>query len=257
MNIINYYCLFLHWWGLFASIAVSAIIAMTFYLIRRSLCVYVDESIKRSFSKEADESRAKRKEDLEYIRGEIVRITDRATNFHQWEYDVLPKAWRKLRVAHGAVAESLSTFSRSEDLTRMSPEELRNFLELKKVDKSHLDSILNSKDQSAAYANYSMFQIFDNSNKCIRKFINYMILNDVFIDECLKHKMMSVGEALKGIANERQGMFRSQDELRDFRSAQAGLADIAPRIVEIETDVRLRMRVIQNPPSTNAAQPLD
>ena len=101
--------------------------------------------IEDRFSKELEEFRSKKQVELETLRTEFGRETerlkadlnrfaDRATRFHGREYEVLPEAWGLMNRAFGAASNACAAFQQHPDLDRMRPAQFSDWLEQMTLD---------------------------------------------------------------------------------------------------------------------------
>src|SRR5258705_7550804 len=81
------------------------------------------------FDKQLEAFKHEQQVEIERLKFSISAQLDRATKLHQREFDVLPKAWGKLKDAHGIISELVSRGKTITDLNPMSDPQREDFLE--------------------------------------------------------------------------------------------------------------------------------
>lgn len=105
--------------------------------------------IQRLFDRDLEELRAAKGQELERLRADISRLMDRATKFHEREYEVLPEAWGLLNTAHGAVFEAVSSFQQYPDFNKMTNAELEDYIEVSDLMKHQKDILRKFRRQES------------------------------------------------------------------------------------------------------------
>ena len=118
--------------------------------------------IEDRFSKELEAFKAAKQVELERLRidyareterlkADLNRFADRASRFHSREYVVLPEAWGLMNKAHGAAASAISALQRYPDLDRMGPSEFAAWLEKSDLEKYEKDQLISKSEKNPVY----------------------------------------------------------------------------------------------------------
>lgn len=81
-----------------------------------------------TFDKRLDAYRHERDKDMERLRFEIAKLTDRSVNLHHREFDVIPNVWAKLLDAYHHTGSAVSPLQSYPNLDTMTPAQLDDFL---------------------------------------------------------------------------------------------------------------------------------
>jgi hypothetical protein len=147
--------------------------------------------------------------EIERLKFSISAQLDRATKLHQREFDVLPKAWRKLKDAHGIISELVSRGQILTDLNAMtSNAQLEDFLSASPLADWQRDLVRAAPDKTAAYRNQYEPHRIGRAKKASAKFYKYFQRNGIFIRPSIKEKFDKVDELMLDALTEHQLNFQ-------------------------------------------------
>ena len=87
------------------------------------------EGIRHEHTRAIEALRGDQSRGLEHLKGEVSASLNRITKLHQYEFDVLPEAWRLLHVAVGELQAAAGTgIINIVDVAAMNSQQLEGFL---------------------------------------------------------------------------------------------------------------------------------
>lgn len=157
--------------------------------------------IEDHFAKELEAFKAEKQIELEKLRtdygreterlkADLNRFADRASRFHVREYEVLPEAWGLMNKAFGTASSAISAFQHHIDLDRMGVDQFTTWLEQSGLEQYQRQVLSNSNEKNSHYVKIVTARSITDAQWATTEFMNYIILNGVFIDEPLSEKMM-------------------------------------------------------------------
>jgi hypothetical protein len=202
--------------------------------------------LKAQFDKDLAAFTASKDQELERLRAEIGRLADRATRFHEKEYEVLPAAWGLLNRAHGAVGDAVSGLQRLPDLDRMTDPSFAEFLQesdLLDSEKAELRAAAMGQ-RGRVYSKMRRWKSIANAGREQAEFQNYVILNGIFIEDSIAEKMGEAANKLRmSVVTQR---IAEQDGAGSmFQASQDAFDQVANLVAEIKADVKARLWTIQ------------
>lgn len=221
--------------------------------------------IEDHFSKELEAFKAEKQVELEKLRTEygreterlkadLNRFADRASRFHVREYEVLPEAWGLMNKAYGAVSSAIAAFQETDDLNRMSQPQFAAWLEASGLEQYQKDELNSVPDKNQHYMNLRSWKQISEAKQTAIEFVNYVILQGVFIDESLSHKMMEAGKNMhfaiisRSMAERMNGQSYVAGQ-RDFRQqAQDEIQAVEQVVLEVKQTIREHLSDIQLAP---------
>lgn len=211
--------------------------------------------IEDHFSKELEAFKAEKQVELEKLKTEygreterlkadLNRFADRASRFHVREYEVLPEAWGLMNKAFGAASSVASSFQQHPDLDHMDQSQFAAWLEqsgLEQYQKNELSSTTQKNEHYMTLRNWKQIAVADKS---AIEFINYVILQGVFIDEPLSQKMMEAGQNMRkaiisrSMAERLKGSSYSEGQTDFGQKAVEEIQAIEPVVLDVKKEVR-------------------
>jgi hypothetical protein len=160
--------------------------------------------------------------EIERLKLSVSAQLDRATRLHQREFDVLPKAWGKLKDAYGLAVELVSRGQAFPDLNSMtSNEQLEDFLKSSSLADWQRDLVRAATDKTEAYRNQYEPHRIGRAKRASAKFYQYFQRNGIFIRPSIKGKFDKVDELILNALTEKQSnfqhgfrLFEASDKLR-------------------------------------------
>ncbi|WP_146620059.1 hypothetical protein [Acuticoccus sediminis] len=110
-----------------------------------------DKWISSKFEKELEYYKHNNTKEIEKLRFEINSLMDRAVRFKTREFDVLSEAWSKAWEAYRSALHFTSPIKRRADITKMDPNELKNYLNTENLHEYLKNKILNSENPGKEY----------------------------------------------------------------------------------------------------------
>lgn len=135
------------------------------------------EAFKAEKNRELEELKGEYQRQTERLKSEIARLLDRAVKFNTKEYEVLPKAWELLNVAHSWVHTILSSLREAPDIFNMPSSHFDEFLEkveLRQVEKDELRDLHQNRDSSigSAYGRMRDWRELNLAMKAVAEYQN-------------------------------------------------------------------------------------
>ena len=124
------------------------------------------------FDKQMEAFRHEQRVEIERLKFNISAQLDRATKLHQREFEVLPKAWGKLKDANGLISELVSRGKIITDLNAMSDPQREDFLGRSPLAEWQRDLVRAAKDKTDAYRNQIEPFRIGRARKATRDFIS-------------------------------------------------------------------------------------
>jgi hypothetical protein len=200
--------------------------------------------IKAQFDKDLEAFKASKNQELERLRAEISRFADRASRFHEKEYEVLPEAWGLLNKAHSAVGTSVMGFQQLPNLNGMSAEQLEEFLAETDVRESDRRSLRETQDRNRVYSKMETWRTLSEANNAQAAFNNYVILQGVFIENSIAEKMGEAAKLLRwAIVANRINLQGGGADLNNKMWTE--YSKVEALVAEIKDDVKRRLWTIQ------------
>ncbi|MDD2706240.1 MAG: hypothetical protein PHU07_13040 [Acidocella sp.] len=145
--------------------------------------------------------KAEKDQELEKLRAEISRMLDRAAKFNAKEYEILPDAWKLLNAAFGATAYLVSAIKHRPDLGGMSEAQLSEFLDKSDLAEWQKDELRSAGEKNRYYGNVCSWKELNQATKALTEYNNYILLNDIFIENDVARKMSDVARELRMAAH--------------------------------------------------------
>jgi hypothetical protein len=164
---------------------------------------------------------------------------DRATKLHQLEFEVLPKAWRKLKDAHGIISELVSRGQTITDLNSMSDPQRKDFLGASFLAEWQRDLVRAATDKTDVYRNQIEPHRIGRARKASAEFYKYFQRNGIFIRPSIKRKIDKIDELMLGALEER--VLNFQHGFREFRAGDKLRSEGKSLLEELEADVQKRL----------------
>lgn len=207
------------------------------------------------FSKELEAFRAEKQAELEKLRtdygreterlkADLNRFADRASRFHVREYQVLPEAWGLMNKAYGAAANAISAFQEHADLNRMSDPQFEAWMKQSDLEEYQRNELRTSSDKNRHYMTLRNWKQIEDANKAAIEFMNYVILQGVFIEESLSTKMMEAGQNMRkalisrSMVERLEGHPRAAGDPNFWEEARSEIGAVEPVVIEVKNEIR-------------------
>jgi hypothetical protein len=212
------------------------------------------ESFKAEKQIELEKLRAAYECETERLKADLNRFADRASRFHVREYEVLPEAWGLMNKAFGAVSSAVAAFQRYPDLNRMGESEFLAWLDRSGLEQHDKEVLNRSYDKNEDYIKILNWKKILEADAAAIEFLNYIIINEIFINDALYSKMTEVSTFLrKSIINRRMAeetmgyqYIPGQENLlvqasKEIENASSGLIDIKKEIRHLLSNIKLEV----------------
>ena len=189
--------------------------------------------------------KAEKDQELEKLRAEIGRMLDRAAKFNAKEYEILPEAWKLLNTAFGTTAYSVSALRRRPDLERMSDAQLKEFLDKSDLAEWQKDELRRSGDKNRYYGDFCSWKELNQANKALAEYNNYVLLNDIFLENDVALKMSEVARDLGMAAHFVESSLDRTGQSDAWRNAYERQQSAEKLVDELRQTVRSRISDIR------------
>jgi hypothetical protein len=182
--------------------------------------------------------------ETERLKAELNRFADRASRFHLREYEVLPEAWGLMNKAYGAAASTISSIQQHPDLDRMGKPQFAAWLDQSGLEQYQKDDLNSASDKNQSYMKMHNWRQISEANISATEFMNYIILQGVFIDEQLGQKMAEAGQNIRKALISRSMAARMDEQpyadgqTDFFGKAGEEISAVEPVVVEVKQEVR-------------------
>lgn len=188
------------------------------------------DALNRDFQRESDR-----------LKAEVARLTDRATQLHRREYEVLPEAWGMLNKAFGRVYEASRSGAIYLHFDSKDRAALEHFIDGEPLEDHQKAQLKASPTWYADYTKMREKRAIFEARALVGDFNNYIILNGVFFDDALLEKMQEAREIIAGANEMRWAIIEDINEPSDEATAKAELRKASYLINEIKSMVRAKL----------------
>jgi hypothetical protein len=199
------------------------------------------EGFKADKNKELAKLTSSYQRETEHLRAEVSRLLDRATKFHAREYDVLPKAWSLLNEAYGTISQIVSVLQESPDLEKMDTPQLQDFVERSDLSSWQKEELLVSTNRNGYYSKIRTWSQINDAKRAIVEYNNYIILNDVFIEDDMAKKLSTIAKDLHMTLILRRQIEHSYGAIDNWEKAHEKLTSTALIMSEVKALIRNKM----------------
>jgi hypothetical protein len=220
---------------LVAATGLTGVGALLLLLFRKA----AEKWIGVKFDKQLEAFRHEQRIEIERLKSSISAQLDRATKLHQREFEVLPKAWGKLKDAHGIISELVSRGKTITDLNAINDPKRDDFLSASLLAEWQSDLVLAAKDKTETYRSQVEPYRIGRARKASAKFYKYFQRNGIFIRPSIKRKIDEIDGLMLGALEEH--VLNFQHGFREFRAGDKLRADGKSLLEELEADVQQRL----------------
>jgi len=148
--------------------------------------------IENKFSEQLDKNKHEQAKELESLKFKINSLFNRVSKMQEKEFEVLPVAWSKLKDAHGPLMVCVLGFQEYSSLSRMTGDELEEFLASTDLLETQKQQLRTSDDKDKLYSKIlTMIQIH-KARIAYSDFHSYIEKNRIFLRKEIKEKFMKV-----------------------------------------------------------------
>lgn len=220
------------------GLTISAVVFATYKLFQ----LLGKKWIEGQFEKSLEEFRHEKLRELEALRLELNTKLNRATILNEREFEVLPRMYQELNVAHGAVASFTSPMQSHVDVDRMGGDALLSHLRDQKFKEFEIEEVLLSKPKSDRYRDILFWKELNASHDPYRQFNNYLVTNSIFVDDALRESFEEVRDLMSEALLEAQHEKQFPDPRPDrWKAREALRKNGRAKINDIREEVRNRL----------------
>lgn len=187
--------------------------------------------------------------ELEELRFRINSLFDRTIKLHQREFEVLPEAWSRLVVAHGAVEHLIYGLRSFPDIDAMEPDRLEEFLSETNLSAHQKDELKNANPKLAYYRKFIEEEIISDCRNNLMEFNNYLGQHGIFLHPEINVKFHGLNGLIRAAYSEHDVNFRTGPP-RERAAAQRFQTESKHLLDDLQTDVRSRMWNTESPSNT-------
>ena len=194
--------------------------------------------LESKFNQQLENFRHENAKELAQLNASVDGALSKTVKSQEKEFEVLSEMWRLANVAHGTIGGFISPLQSYADVTKMSEQKLREFLEQFELLPSIVEEIVRSSDQMAEFEDAIFWHKRNRSSKALNEFRNFVYLNEVFIEE-------SVAEEFKWVATNLNDVFVAKEIAKEDGDRKYGrdahkkyVDEIGPRLVAIAPTLR-------------------
>jgi hypothetical protein len=167
------------------------------------------------FEKSLEAYKAKQAQELEEYKAKVTALFNHITKIHEKEFEVLPVAWGMLLEALGHYSRTTFFFEEYPDLGNKYDNELKLFLEKAEVDEEEINKILlaSPTDRTKIYARIQFWKKWNEAQKCMYDFHNYLLRNKIFLSKNLFDRFTELDLSMQSIISKKKDekIFSSQE----------------------------------------------
>jgi hypothetical protein len=197
--------------------------------------------ISAKFAERLEAFKHDQQKEIEHLRFEINKLFDRTTKLHQWEFEVLPRAWSLLTKSYYSVRALIAPYQSYPDISRMSVAEFGEFLEQSELANWQKDELQKAPDRNKYYQDAIVWPRLVKARKACRKSMTYLRRNVIFMPPPLKEKFEKIESLTLEALSEYQ--MNKQHDLRPMERAahKRFFAEGESLIKELEAEVQGRL----------------
>jgi hypothetical protein len=196
----------------------------------------------QQFKKQLEQFKHDQRKELEQLRHDINALFSRISKIHEKEFEVLPRAWQLLHIAHGAVFHVVKALKQFPDFDRMSVPQFEEFVKACRLPDFQKNELRDANDRQKHYQEAIFWVELGEAKKAQTELNNYLALNSIFMTETLRQQFREINGALASVLiSEEVGHGQGYNaELR--KSISENLKNISDMFNKIESEVQKRLR---------------
>jgi hypothetical protein len=166
----------------------GAIVGIALWLFR----LFGERWLSNLFAQRLEAFRHEQAKEIERLKFDISKMLDRSTKLHQREFDVLPKAWRRLAESFYTTNGVVSALQTYPDITRMGDEQLEEFLEASRLESWRKRELKEATDRNKYYQDAIFWHRLSGARAAARKSANYLLKNGIFMPPGMKDRFEQI-----------------------------------------------------------------
>jgi hypothetical protein len=229
---------------LFGGIAtVGTVIAATAFGIVK---LFGEKWLQAKFDKQLAAYKHQQQKELAELKFKIDRLTDRATKFHEREFEVIPEAWAQLSELYARAVDFVSPSHTHPNLDDMTPEHLEDFIAHCELRDWQKEEIRKASTKTAHYIkNIFWHQLSDikknqqNCHLCVLK-------NSIIIPENIRDKFNKIQKLISTAIIEKEHNHTIPPHPQIFVDIRKLSEEGSSLISELEKAIENRLATLEN-----------
>lgn len=179
-------------------VVIGAIVAAAYGLFK----IFGEKWLDSRFAERREALKHEQQKELETLRIQFARLTDRATKLNQREFDAIPEAWGRLCEAYSRAASLMWTGQIFPDIDNMPPAQQKQFIidcKLAEWEKCELEKSKNKKDFYVTRIFWHRLQDTMNHEEALRA---YILKNGILMPKEIRLLFQSLDEMIRSALNE-------------------------------------------------------
>ncbi|MFA7263724.1 MAG: hypothetical protein WC068_11945 [Caulobacter sp.] len=204
-----------------------------------------EKLIEHQFNKSLEGVRAEQARSLEQLRFDISASLDRTAKLHQFEFEVLPEAWRRLHVAGGSCHAATRRDIHQIFVESLSDKQLSSLLDdlgIEDIYSRHIRTLSNEERQ-VAFDKAEKNHRWNIAHRDHAEYYNYLLSHGIFIQKDLLKKLKAIGKLTADAVGEYGNMLNDPTFTGEGSSnaRDAFRANWSSMIGDLEADVHSRL----------------
>jgi hypothetical protein len=224
-----------------AALGLSALGFGSIFLAAAAAVKWFGESwVTAKFSERLEAFRHAQQREIEQLKFQINASMDRAVKLHQREFETVPEAWSTLVVAFNSIKGFTSPFKSYADLSRMTGQDLDEFLDDSDLTKAQKDEVRNSDDRNNTYQESIFWHRLNKVQNDFRTHHVFLLKNAIFMPSAMKAKFTALGDLawealMESKIHHELKIWKERPNLNKFEKLGDGM------LLELETEIQKRL----------------
>ncbi|MRR06536.1 MAG: hypothetical protein EG828_06255 [Deltaproteobacteria bacterium] len=193
------------------------------------------------FSERLESYKHEQQKQIEQLRFKINALLDRATKFHQREYDVLPEAWALLNDAFWKASGFVAPLKQYPDLSKMTATHLKEFLEASTLSGWEREEALAAFDRTDYYIKRIFWHSLNDVQTTAREAHICILKKGIFFQPDLRKKFKDIDDVIWNALSEAENNERFKVYPLDFTKRDILLNEGPKLLEELELLVQGRL----------------
>lgn len=194
--------------------------------------------LERKFKERLEAYRHENAKELQSLRANVDGALSRTVKSQEKEFEVLTECWRLAGVAHGTTGEFVNRFKSHADVNKMTDEELVEYLDQYDFSKSEVAGIIGSTDRTSEFIKRNFWLRRNVANSSIINFHNYVLLNQVFIEEPIYKDMQELSSELFDVHRDYQNASSEEDHKSSVDAYRKFQDEVSPKLTALAPVIR-------------------
>lgn len=218
-------------------VAGGGLVAISYGLFKYLGRKWLDEK----FSERLEAYKHEQQKEIERLRFKINALLDRATKFHQREYEVLPEAWSLLNDSFWKASSFLHPLQQYPDLDKMTPTQLEEYISNCPFNKWEIEELKASTTKTDYYIKRIFWHTIHDIKSTARDCHVYLAKNGIFLQPDLLEKFRTIDDAIWKALNQKEISERHDIIPRDLTKSDYLLEQGPQLLKELELLVQNRL----------------